>query len=95
MKVVWTNIAEADMKEILNYVSLDSSNYSRKIYDTIIENITYYLLNFPEIGRIGRVQRTREFIIRKTNYIVTYEIKDNKILILSVRNSIRLWPSSF
>jgi toxin ParE1/3/4 len=54
-----------------------------------------YLGSFPEIGRVGRIKNTRELIIKYTDYIVAYEIKNNKIIILTVRHGKRLWPKFF
>jgi toxin ParE1/3/4 len=45
------------------------------------------LLESPAIGRVGRIADTREWVVRKTPYIIVYAIDGNTLWIL------RLIPS--
>jgi plasmid stabilization system protein ParE len=49
----------------------------------------------PHIGRVGRVERTRELVIPKLPYIVAYTITAEDIRILAVVHTSRKWPESF
>jgi toxin ParE1/3/4 len=95
MPIIWTKDADADIFDIYNYISLDSEDYAGKLVEQIYFDTNYYLSIFSEIGRVGRVQDTREFLVRGTNYIVVYKIVGSKIYILGVRHGARLWPKIF
>ena len=42
------------------------------------------LCHFPEMGRPGRIPGTREWLVRRTPYVVVYAIGDSTIDILGV-----------
>lgn len=93
MKVIWSSAAKLSLKEIADYIALDSRkralDLTEKIYDK-----SKALKDFPEIGRVGRVYDTREIVVHK-NYILVYRIKSNEIQILQVFHSARKWPLEF
>jgi toxin ParE1/3/4 len=91
VKIVWTEISIADLKEIFDYIAEDSAIYAsitaQKIYQQaqeIIEN--------PNLGRIVpefNEKCTRELI--EGNYRIIYRIKsEHQIDILRVFHSSRL-----
>ena len=49
-------------------------------------------MKFPEIGRPGRIDGTRELIIQRTPYIVAYRIATKSIRILRVLHGAQMWP---
>jgi addiction module RelE/StbE family toxin len=50
------------------------------------------LREFPAIGRLGRVEGTRELVITGTPYIVPYRLKDDTVEIVTVLHSAQRWP---
>jgi toxin ParE1/3/4 len=50
------------------------------------------LLQFPDGGRPGRVEGTRELVVRRTPYIVAYRVAKDCVRILRVLHSAQLWP---
>lgn len=52
------------------------------------------LANYSNVGRQGRVEGTREWVAHK-NYVVAYRVLEDRVQILSVMHSARLWPSEF
>nr|WP_281175963.1 type II toxin-antitoxin system RelE/ParE family toxin [Edaphobacter aggregans] len=60
--------------------------------DDRIRNQIKELVRFPEIGRPGRVEGTRELVIRRTPYIVAYRITRGTVQILRILHDARLWP---
>jgi toxin ParE1/3/4 len=50
------------------------------------------LLQFPETGRPGRIEGTRELVISQTPYIVAYRITGETVRILRVLHGAQLWP---
>jgi toxin ParE1/3/4 len=50
------------------------------------------LKDFPESGRPGRFEGTRELVMTNAPYILPYRILDDRLCILRVLHSARLWP---
>ena len=50
------------------------------------------LVRFPEGGRLGRIEGTRELIVRRTPYIVAYRVEKDCIRVLRILHSAQLWP---
>ena len=90
--VYWTKIAQDDLIEILEYISLDSQNIAEEIFEKIKKQ-TIKLENFPERGRtvpelgFHNINNYRELII--TPWRIIYRIEERKVYILSVIDSRR------
>lgn len=87
-KIVWTNNAYKDLKEISDYISNDSKRYALHQINGIKES-TKALKKNPLIGRsvpeVG-VEYLRELI--KDNYRIIYKIVDkNTVHIITVHHS--------
>ena len=50
------------------------------------------LLEFPNIGRPGRVPGTRELVVSRTPFIAVYKVRSNVIWVLRVIHGARRWP---
>lgn len=94
MKIVWTEPARQDLREIFEYISNDNPNAARRLLGEIKEQ-ALILIDNPQIGRSGRVEGTRELVLSGTNYILPYRIKGKQIQILAVFHGARKWPDSF
>jgi toxin ParE1/3/4 len=90
VEVIWTSQAYNDLKEIYDFIALDSPKLADYMRDKIYER-TLILRTFPSIGRIvPEIQspKIRELIEGK--YRVVYEIiADEIILIQAVRHGSR------
>ena len=60
--------------------------------DERIQSATKRLIQFPESGRSGRVEGTRELVIGLTPYIAAYLIAGKNIRILRVLHGAQRWP---
>ena len=94
MKIVWTEPARNDLRDIFIYISEENPNAARTLLSEIKERAVL-LQDNPLIGRIGRVDGTRELVITGTHYILPYRIKEQQIQILAVFHGARLWPENF
>ncbi len=89
-KIFWTNVAENDLKEIIEYISLDSPYNTLKILNKIKQKASD-LYTLPERGRIvpelreQGILQYRELIIPPWRLI--YRIAGRKIYVLSVIDS--------
>lgn len=94
MKIVWTEPARKDLRDIFIYISEENPNAARTLLSEIKERAVL-LQDNPLIGRLGRVDGTRELVIAGTHYILPYRIKEQQIQILAVFHTARKWPSAF
>ena len=94
MKIVWTEPARNDLRDIFIYISEENPNAARTLLSEIKERAVL-LQDNPLIGRIGRVDGTRELVITGTHYILPYRIKEQQIQILAVFHTARKWPVTF
>jgi len=90
----WLRRAERDLEEVEKYIAQDNPKAAVDMVVKIILAVER-LEHFPGIGRAGRVEGTKELVIDGTPYIVPYRKKGERIEILRVYHSSRLWPQRF
>lgn len=95
MKLIWQPLALDDLKSIRRFIALDNPDAATRIVITIAASVNDQLTTFPNTGRTGRIEDTRELVIPKTPFIVPYTIRENTIHILGVHHSSRRWPEQF
>ena len=91
MRLEWSILAQADRDAIFDYIEADSPRSAIAVDDRIREQVEK-LARFPESGRAGRIEGTRELVILRTPYIVAYCITGNAVRILRVLHGARRWP---
>ncbi|WP_367156196.1 type II toxin-antitoxin system RelE/ParE family toxin [Methylomonas sp. HYX-M1] len=94
MKLVWTEPARQDLREIFTFIAEENPNAARRLLAEIKERAVL-LQNNPQLGRAGRVDGTRELVVVGTQYILPYRLKEQQIQILAVFHGARLWPDNF
>lgn len=82
-EVIWTKVSEIQLKEILDFFTKrnKSGQYSRKLYNKFKTELKIVAKN-PEIGLKTKLDLIRGLIV--DDYILFYEILEDKILILKV-----------
>ena len=91
MRLEWFLLAQADRDAIFDYIEADSPQAAIAVDDRIRAQ-TEGLVRFPESGRRGRVEGTRELVISRTPYIAAYRIAGDTVRILRVLHGARQWP---
>jgi toxin ParE1/3/4 len=86
----WKATAMADLLAIVDYISDDNPDAAQALKDEI-EAKTSRLLDNPQLYRVGRVDGTREMVVRP-NYIVVYADNASAVTILRVLHSAQQWP---
>jgi toxin ParE1/3/4 len=92
--VIWLNEALEDLKSIGNYIAQENPAASYKVLIKIKATADNLPLH-PEIGRLGRVNGTREIVVSDLPYILAYQITKKDIRILAVMHTSRKWPQNF
>ena len=91
MRLEWSQLAQADRDAIFDYIEADSPQAAVTVDDRIRVQVEG-LIRFPESGRPGRVERTRELVIPSTPYIAAYRVARDTVQILRVLHGAQQWP---
>jgi toxin ParE1/3/4 len=86
----WSETARADLLAIVDYVSDDNPDAAQRLKDDI-EAKAEKLPEHPRLYRSGRVEGTREMIVR-ANYIIVYTEDPLTVRILRVLHAAQQWP---
>jgi toxin ParE1/3/4 len=91
MHLEWSVFARADRKAIFDYIEEDNPRAAITV-DERIRTRVEGLTQFPEMGRVGRIEGTRELVISSTPYIAAYRIFGDTVRILRVLHGAQKWP---
>jgi len=91
VRLEWSAFAIEDRDAIFDYIEEDSPHAAVLVDDRIRVQVRQ-LLQFPETGRPGRIEGTRELVIGRTPYIAAYRITGDIVRILRVLHGAQLWP---
>jgi len=94
VRIKWLDEALLDLVEIRKYIAADNPQTANRVAGLIRKSVEP-LAGQPAIGRLGRVEGTRELILNALPYIIPYRVKNNYIEILRVLHAARKWPHEF
>ena len=89
--LVWLKRAIHDRDAQLDYIAQDNPLAAISQGDRIDEQVDI-LVQHPQMGRQGRKQGTREFVIGRTPFIVVYRINGKRIELLRLLHGSQKWP---
>ena len=95
MRLVWTPQALEDIASVYRYIAADDPTAAKRIVDVIRTSVAEILSTFPESDRPGRVEGTRELVIKGTPFIVPYSVGNGAIAVLGILHAARRWPPVF
>jgi addiction module RelE/StbE family toxin len=91
VKLVWARYALSDRDGIFTYIRAENPK-AAVLIDQQVASAARRLLEFPESGRIERIEGTRELVVPRTPYILAYIILPDRIRILRVLHGAQMWP---
>jgi toxin ParE1/3/4 len=94
MQVIWDTIARANLEEAQLYIAQYDPEAALRVKRAIITAVEH-LAELPDLGRPGRVDDTREWVVSRTPYIIAYTVTGQTLAVLSVMHGARLWPEGF
>lgn len=92
MDFAYTPTALADLEALHEYIQRDNQAAARKMVALIREAVEVRLVDFPEMGRRGRVEGTRELTLAGTPYFIVYRCDRSLIEVIAIIHSRRRWP---
>ncbi len=91
MKVFWFSTARHDLLELRQYLTKHNPDSALGVAVRIRAAVRT-LMDHPQLGRPGRVEGTREFVVPHTPFIVAYRTVPGEIHVLAVIHGARQWP---
>ena len=91
MQIVWAAAAQLDVAVIRAHIAAENPRAAERQVRLVINAIAR-LADFPELGRVGRIEGTRELVVSRTPYLVAYRLAGNEIEILRVLHGRQRWP---
>jgi toxin ParE1/3/4 len=92
MRVRWTTDAADDLEHICDYIARDRPAAGRCVAKEIT-NAVGGLSTFPNRGRAGRVEGTRELVLAPLPFVAVYEVQEAQIILLRILHGAQRWPS--
>lgn len=91
MKLEWSEAARQDMNALFAYLDARNPQAADKTEAAIFATVEE-LLVFPKVGRLGRVQGTRELIVTGTPYLLIYALNAETVFIVRVLHGAQKFP---
>ena len=92
MQLKWTKPAIHDLVEAGHYIEQHNPQAAKNMSQRVQEAVEN-LLDFPNIGRPGRVSETKELVVSGTPFIVIYKVLGAVIYIIRVLHHAQQWPN--
>lgn len=91
MRIIWSATAVANLTEIRDYIEQDSAAAARRVAGKILASVER-LARHPYLGHPGREPGTREFVVPGTPYIIPYQVREARLVVLAVLHAARNRP---
>jgi len=76
MRLIFAPSALIEIKNIHSHIAEENPPAADRVRDAILSGATL-LLEFPEKGRRGVVDGTRELVLTGVSYVLVYEIRES------------------
>lgn len=91
MQLRWTEAAADDLERIAGYLLTHTPSRAqglvRAVYDAPSD-----LLTFPNRGRRGKKEGTRELVLAPLPYVVVYKVAGDTIFVVRILHGAQRWP---
>jgi len=90
--VVWSPRAVGHLADLRAYIAQDNPAAAGRVAETILVAVER-LVEFPNLGRPGRVTGTRKLVIPGTAYVIPYRLRGDRLEIVAVFHGRQRWPA--
>jgi toxin ParE1/3/4 len=91
MQVRWSPTAAEDLSRIFQYIRQENPSAAERVVRTIYESAGA-LASFPNRGKAGRVEGTRELPLPSLPFVVVYRVLEHAVEIANVIHGAQRWP---
>lgn len=92
MRIRWTEPAARDLITICDYVKENGSAAAARSVGMSLYDRVGGLAEFPEMGRPGRREGTRELVFTGLPYLAIYRVRGDTIEVLRILHGAQKWP---
>jgi len=89
--LVWSPRAVAHLAALRAHVTRDSPRVAQRIAQILLA-AAERLTEFPNLGRPGRIQGTRECVVPGTPYVMPYRVRGERLEVIAVFHGRQKWP---
>ena len=93
MRVEWTNKATGLLDAAGEFIARDNPAAAGRVVERISQSADR-LADFPNMGRPGREDGTRELIVAGSPFILVYRVGSDVVQVLSVLHGAQEWPET-
>jgi plasmid stabilization system protein ParE len=94
LKLFWTPLAGKNLRAVYDYIAIENPGAAESLAGRIV-SCAEILAQYPQMGRAGRMEGTRELVIAGTPFVVIYRTGREQIDVLTVFHRARRWPEKF
>jgi addiction module RelE/StbE family toxin len=91
MQLRWTEEAANDLERIADYLLIHAPDRAQELVRRVYDAPTA-LLTFPNRGRPGKREGTRELVLAPLPYIVVYTVRGNLVFVVRILHGAQQWP---
>jgi toxin ParE1/3/4 len=91
MAVKWLKKALRNLEQVHQYIAVDDPEAAIQVV-LRIQSAVQQLELFPMMGKVGRVEGTRELVIPGTSVIVIYRVQGKGVQILRILHGSKKYP---
>ena len=83
MRIRWRITAVSDLAKIYDYIANDNPVAALSVTERVSRAVDH-LGSFPESGRQGRAEGTREVVVSGLPYVVVYTVEEDFVDVIAV-----------
>jgi addiction module RelE/StbE family toxin len=91
MQLRWTEAAANDLERIADYLLLHAPDRAEELIGRVYD-APAALLTFPNRGRQGKREGTRELVLAPLPYVVVYTVGDDVVFVVRILHGAQQWP---
>jgi len=91
MQLRWTEEAASDLERITDYLFLHAASRAPELLQ-VIYTAPATLLTFPNRGRPGKREGTRELVLTPLPYIFVYKVQHGVVFVVRTLHGSQQWP---
>lgn len=87
----WTRRALRRLDQIGAHIAQDNPEAASRVVARVLAAVEA-LARHPAVGRPGRLEGTREFVVPGLPYIVAYRVSPSTVDVLTIVHTAQRWP---
>ena len=91
MQLRWTQEAAHDLERIADYLLTHAPDRAPELVRAVYDAPSV-LLTFPNRGRPGKKEGTRELVLSPLPYLVVYTVRSDLIYVVRILHGAQNWP---